>query len=314
MEMQTEFPQSDLGALDIAAHRDAVERYAGLGKAEATHLAQPSNLNRASADHMIENMVTTLAIPVSVATDLIVDGREVMAPLAIEETSIVGFVTASARKCRATGFTTSMSGTVMITQIRLAHVADPHRVRTIILEKHDEIADICDACDAMLVEHGGGFRDLEVRLDDSTEGIMVVTYLLIGTKDAMGANAVNTMAEKVAPHIREWTGYQPLLRILPNLADRRLARARAVWRPQDISGEHVRDAIVRAFHFADADPYRAATNNKGIMNGISLVVLATGNDTRAVEAGATGNEVDVIARLLVENESINARTSRDLPH
>jgi hydroxymethylglutaryl-CoA reductase len=115
---------------------------------------------------------------------------------------------------------------------------------------------------------------------------MVITHLVVDTRDAMGANAVNTMAEKLAPSIAGWTGGQTNLRILSNLADRRLARARCVWRVGDIGGEAVRDAMVSAYHFADADPYRAATHNKGIMNGISAVVLATGNDTRAVEAGA----------------------------
>ncbi len=150
----------------------------------------------------------------------------------------------------------------------------------------DEIAALCDACDPTLVRLGGGFRDLEVRLLDTASGVMVITHIVVDTRDAMGANAVNTMAERLAPELGRWTGGRTLLRILSNLADRRVARARATWRAGDIGGAAVRDAMVDAFRFADADPYRAATHNKGIMNGVSAVVLATGNDTRAVEAGA----------------------------
>ncbi|MGL4558074.1 MAG: hydroxymethylglutaryl-CoA reductase, degradative, partial [Afipia sp.] len=150
----------------------------------------------------------------------------------------------------------------------------------------DEIKAICDACDPLLVKLGGGFRDVEVRILDTLGGPMVITHLIVDTRDAMGANAVNTMAEKIAPHIATWSGGRVFLRILSNLADRRLARAHAVWKLDDIGGESVRDGIISAYQFAEADPYRAATHNKGIMNGISAVILATGNDTRAVEAGA----------------------------
>jgi hydroxymethylglutaryl-CoA reductase len=121
---------------------------------------------------------------------------------------------------------------------------------------------------------------------DSRSGPMVITHIIVDTRDAMGANAVNTMAEKLAPHIEKWTGGRHHARILSNYADRRLARARCEWRPEDIGGADVRDRIMLVYHFAEADPYRAATHNKGIMNGVSAAVLATGNDTRAVEAGA----------------------------
>jgi hydroxymethylglutaryl-CoA reductase len=174
----------------------------------------------------------------------------------------------------------------MIAQIQLTGVSDPQHARVRILERLEEIRAMCDACDPVLVKLGGGFRDLEVRVIDTRGGVMVITHLIVDTRDAMGANAVNTMAEKLAPHIAQWTSGTTNLRILSNLADRRLARARCVWPLQAIGGAEVRDAMLSAYHFADADPYRAATHNKGIMNGVSAVVLATGNDTRAVEAGA----------------------------
>lgn len=262
-------------------------RFAGLDADARAQLARPSNLDRATADHMIEHMVTTLAIPVGIATDMIVDGEEVLVPMATEETSIVGFVTDAARRCRATGgFTTSSSGSVMIAQVQVVDLPDPHRARMVVLERAAEIGAICDSCDEILVRFGGAFRGLDAEVLDTAAGPMLAVHLHIDTRDAMGANAVNTMAEAVAPHIEGWTGGRVLLRILTNYAERRLARARATWRPEDVGGAAARDAIVQAGAFAQASVHRAATNNKGIMNGISAVVLATGNDCRAVEAGA----------------------------
>src|SRR5690606_17422713 len=208
-------------------------------------------------------------------------------PMATEESSVVAAVCNAARQCYDSGgFITSMSGTRMIAQVQLVGVSDPANARLAILEHTETIRAICDDCDPVLVRLGGGFRDIEVRIIDAPSGPMVVTHLIVDTRDAMGANAVNTMAEKVAPHIEAWTGGRVYLRILSNLADRRLARARAVWTCEAIGGAAVRDGIISAYQFAAADPYRAATHNKGIMNGVSAVVLATGNDTRAVEAGA----------------------------
>ena len=273
--------------LEVEARLDAVAAFAGLDDEQRRHLAAPANIDRRLADHMIENMVTTLAIPVGIATNMRVDGTDVLVPMATEESSVVAAVGNSARQCYDNGgFTTSMSGTQMIAQVQLLDLPDPERARLVILEHRDEIAALCNACDPTLLRLGGGFRDLEVRLLDTAGGVMVITHIVVDTRDAMGANAVNTMAERLAPELGRWTGGRTLLRILSNLADRRVARARATWRAGDIGGAAVRDAMVSAFQFADADPYRAATHNKGIMNGVSAVVLATGNDTRAVEAGA----------------------------
>ncbi|WP_427791620.1 hydroxymethylglutaryl-CoA reductase, degradative [Brevundimonas diminuta] len=273
--------------LTPAERLEAVAAFAGLEDSHRQQLAAPGNLDADLADHMIENMVTTIAIPVGVAANLKIDGVDVLAPMATEESSVIAAVSNSARQCyEAGGFTTSMSGMEMIAQIQLLDLPDPERTRLTILERREEIAEICNDCDPMLVRLGGGFRSVEARVLDTDGGRMVVTHLIVDTRDAMGANAVNTMAERLAPRLAEWTGGRPLLRILSNLADRRLARARAVWPVDAIGGAGVRDAMIAAFHFADADPYRAATHNKGIMNGVSAVVLATGNDTRAVEAGA----------------------------
>ncbi|WP_421729214.1 hydroxymethylglutaryl-CoA reductase, degradative [Brevundimonas sp.] len=269
------------------ARIECVAAFAGLGQAERDQLSAPSNIEAQLGDHMIENFVTTIAIPVGIATNVRVDGRDVLVPMATEESSVIAAVGNSARQCYDTGgFVTSMSGTQMIAQIQLLDIADPRRARLLILERRDEIERICNACDPTLVRFGGGFRDVEVRLIETPAGTMVVTHLIVDTRDAMGANAVNTMAERLAPDLARWTGGRALLRILSNLADRRVARARATWSCDAIGGEAVRDAMIAAWQFADNDPYRAATHNKGIMNGVSAVVLATGNDTRAVEAGA----------------------------
>lgn len=273
--------------LDVPARVDAVARFAGLDEADKTHLLNTGNLPIELASHLIENVIGTMNIPIGIATNMRINGRDRLIPMATEESSVVAAVCNAARQCYDQGgFITSMSGTEMIAQIQLTHVRDPQNARLSILERKEEIRALCDACDPVLVKFGGGFRDLEVRVLETRGGPMVITHLIVDTRDAMGANAVNTMAEKIAPEIATWTGGRTNLRILSNLADRRLARARCVWRTADIGGDEVRDAMLAAYQFAEADPYRAATHNKGIMNGISAVVLVTGNDTRAVEAGA----------------------------
>lgn len=265
---------------------DLVAAFAELPDAGIRQLAEFGNLSPDLADRLIENVVGTMSVPIGIATNMRVDGEDVLVPMATEESSVVAAVCNAARQNYATGFTTSVSGNLMIAQVQAVEVSDPHAARIRILERRDEIREICDACDPVLVRLGGGFRDVEVRVLDTLGGPMLVTHLIVDTRDAMGANAVNTMAEALAPHVAAWTGGRVYLRILSNLADRRLARAHAVWRAEDIGGPEVRDGVISAYHFAEADPYRAATHNKGIMNGISAVVLATGNDTRAIEAGA----------------------------
>ncbi|MBP2296561.1 hydroxymethylglutaryl-CoA reductase, degradative [Azospirillum rugosum] len=264
-----------------------VAEFAGLDSATTDRLADTGGLDLDLADRLVENVVGSMNIPLGIATNMKVDGEDLLIPMATEESSVVAAVCNAARQCYdAGGFTTSMSGTLMIAQIQAIDVADPHAARLRVLDRRDDIKALCDGCDPVLLKFGGGFRDVEVRVIDSLGGPMLVTHLIVDTRDAMGANAVNTMAETLAPHIAQWTGGRVYLRILSNLADRRLARAHAVWPLDQIGGAEVRDGIISAYHFAAADPYRAATHNKGIMNGISAVVLATGNDTRAVEAGA----------------------------
>lgn len=278
---------SSFHKLTPAERAERLARLAGLGPEAAAHYAAAAGDQLALADRLVENAVSTLNVPLGIATNLLIDGREILVPMATEESSVIAAVGNAAKRCRASGgFTTATSGNEMIAQIQQLGMPDPAQVRLKVLERRSDIKAVCDAADPVLLELGGGFRDLEIRVLETAEGPMVITHLIVDTRDAMGANAVNTMAEAVAPRLAEWTGARTHLRILSNLADRRLVRARAVWPLDEIGGAGVRDGILSAYRFAEADPYRAATHNKGIMNGVTAVVLATGNDTRAVEAGA----------------------------
>lgn len=273
--------------LDREARLAQVQSFSGLDAVAVQALRDSSALPFELLDRLVENAIGGFTVPVGLATNMRIDGHDMLIPMATEESSVIAAVGNAARQCRDTGgFFTSISGTEMIAQVQLVKVSDPFSARVKILEKKNEIAEICNACDPMLVKLGGGFRDVEVRIIDGRTGPMVIVHLIVDTRDAMGANAVNTMAEKIAPTLADWTGAKSLLRILSNLADRRVARARAVWKSSSIGGPDVVQGMLWAADFADNDPYRAATHNKGIMNGVTAVTLATGNDTRAIEAGA----------------------------
>ena len=273
--------------LTIEERLDQIASMTELGQDEIQCLKKFGNLPEETANGMVENVIGVMGIPFGVATNLILDGKEMLVPMATEESSVIAAVCNASKQCRSSGgVTSSVSGSEMIAQIQLLGLSNPHYARQVLLEKKEIIRELCDATDPLLLENGGGFRDLEVRILETRGGTMVILHLIVDTQDAMGANAVNSMAESLAPKIEEWTGGRVNLRILSNLADRRLARARAVWNLEDLGGEQVRDDILAASWFAEADPYRAATHNKGIMNGVSAVALVTGNDTRALEAGA----------------------------
>ena len=273
--------------LDQQARLDRVQAFSDLDDATIEAVKQSSSLPFELLDRLVENAIGGFTVPVGLATNMIVDGRDVIVPMATEESSVIAAVGNTAKQCRDTGgFFTSISATDMIAQVQLVQVRDPWAAKLKVLEHRDEIKAICDACDPVLVKLGGGLKDVEVRIIEGRTTDMVVVHLIVNTLDAMGANAVNTMAETIAPKLAAWVGGKHHLRILSNLADRRVARARAVWTAQAIGGADVVQGIVWAADFADHDPYRAATHNKGIMNGVSAVTLATGNDTRAIEAGA----------------------------
>ncbi len=247
----------------------------------------------ARAAQMVENVVGTYALPLGIATNFTVNGRDLLVPMAIEEPSVVAGASFAARLVReGGGFRADADAPLMAGQVQLLDVADPWLARFQVLAARERILELANAQDPVLAGLGGGARDVEVRVfETSPVGPMLVVHLLYDVRDAMGANAVNTAAEALAPLLEEITGGRANLRILSNLADRRLARAwarvpLAALAHGGFRGEQVGRGIVEAWAMAAMDPYRAATHNKGIMNGIDAVVIATGNDWRAVEAGA----------------------------
>lgn len=255
--------------------------------AEVLNGFDPDALTTNQASNLIENVIGLHALPVGVATNFTVNGSDVLVPMVTEEASVVAAASNGARMARATGgFTTSSTDPLMQVQIQVVGAPDPAGAKLRILSNADELRNLADAQDAKLLEIGGGVRDLQVRLVESRQDTYVVVHLTVDVGDAMGANAVNTMAEALAGRVEQIAGGHVVLRILSNLADKRLSRAQAVIAKEDLGGPEVVENMVHAYALAAADPYRAATHNKGIMNGVSAVVLATGNDTRAVEAGA----------------------------
>ncbi len=264
-----------------------VAEFADLTEEECTLLRNSGSLELSLADRMIENVIGVMHIPLGVALNFLINGRDYIVPMAIEEPSVVAAASNAAKIARVKGgFQASTTPPVMIGQIQLVKVPDPHGAKYSILTHKEEILSKANEQDPVLVKLGGGARDLEVRVIESDLEPMVITHLLVDVRDAMGANAVNTMVEAVAPLIEKLTGGRVYLRIVSNLAVYRLARARAVFDKEALGGEDVIEGILYAYHFAKSDPFRCATHNKGIMNGIIAVALATGNDTRALEAGA----------------------------
>lgn len=259
----------------------------GLTDEETNILTGNKAFPMALADSMVENVIGQFSIPLGVAANFKINGNDVFVPMATEEPSVIAAASNAARAAyNLGGFFTSSTGTIMRGQIQVLDILDPHGAKARIYENKEEILANCNLQDPTLVKLGGGAKDLEVHLINTVRETMLVIHLIVDTKDAMGANAVNTMAEAVSPLIEKITGGRVVLKIITNLADKRLIRARGVFSAESLGGPEVVKNIVSAYEFADADPYRAATHNKGIMNGITSVVLATGNDTRAVEAGA----------------------------
>ncbi len=250
-------------------------------------------LTPAEADHLVENVVGTYALPVGIGLNFRVNDREVLVPMVIEEPSVVAGASFMAKLARLNGgFRATTSEPLMIGQMQVIDVVNLEEASLKLQEHKAELLAEADEIDPVLKKFGGGARDLDVRVvRESPIGAFLVVHLIYDVRDAMGANAVNTACERLAPSVEAIAGGHVHLRILSNLADRRLARSRCSIPVKELafdnfSGETVRDGIIAAYAFAAADPYRAATHNKGIMNGVDAVVIATGNEWRAIEAGA----------------------------
>jgi hydroxymethylglutaryl-CoA reductase len=264
-----------------------VADFSKLSQEDVSALQAPGSLSLEQADRMIENVIGTIQIPVGVGVYFTINGKEYLVPMALEEPSVVAAASKMAKIAQARGgFITSSTDPVMIGQIQITEVADPYGAKMRILAQKKQILELANKHDPILVKVGGGAKDLEVRVLDTDGGPMVICHILVHCKDAMGANAINTMAEALGPMLESISEGKVCLKIISNLAIHRLARAYAVFEKDAIGGEKVVDRIISAYHFANADPFRATTHNKGIMNGITAVALATGQDTRAIEAGA----------------------------
>jgi len=273
--------------LSIKDRLQLVREFADLTDEEVKLVQSTGSLRLELADRMIENVIGAIPMPLAIAVNFLINGKDYLIPMAIEEPSVVAAASYAAKMARVKGgFHASSTEPIMIGQVQVIGVKDPYRARNAILDSKEEILEKANEQDPMLVSVGGGAKDLQVRVINASTGPMIIAELLVDCRDAMGANAVNTMAEAVAPMIERITKGKVYLRIISNLATERLARAWTVVAKEALGGEEVVDGIVEAYAFAAADPYRAATHNKGILNGIIAVVLSTCNDHRAVEAGA----------------------------
>ncbi|MBN2303125.1 MAG: hydroxymethylglutaryl-CoA reductase, degradative [Anaerolineae bacterium] len=277
----------------LAERAAMVAQWAGLDRHDQAVLLGLGGLTVTQADHMIENVIGVHALPLGIATNFLINGEDYLIPMVVEEPSIVAGVSYAAKLARGGGgFVTAADDPVMIGQIQVLDVDNVYAAAGRVWDARAQLMDEANCCDRVLVDLGGGARGIELRpFPDTPAGPMLIVHVLFDVRDAMGANAINTTCERLAPLIEAITGGRVNLRILSNLADRRKARATCVIPAETLGtdtmdGQDVARAIVEAAVFAEVDPYRAATHNKGIMNGMDAVALATGNDWRALEAGA----------------------------
>ena len=281
--------------LSVSERRKLLAEIAELSDEQVEAWANSGELDEESADRMIENVVGTYSLPIGVATNFVIDGSHYAIPFVLEEPSVVAAASNMAKRCLANGgFSSDNDDPVMIGQIQVVGCEDPNGAMESILAAKEELVSNCNEVDPILVKFGGGCRDLSARVIETGSGPMVIVHIHVDCRDAMGANAVNTMAETIAPRVEEISGGTVILRIISNLAVLRLARVSAVFTPEEMSdggqdakqGSEVIEGVIQAYHFAEADPFRATTHNKGIMNAISAVALACGQDWRAIESGA----------------------------
>jgi hydroxymethylglutaryl-CoA reductase len=279
--------------MDLESRLEMLADESGLDKEDLCALSGEAGLSLEAADHMIENVIGTYALPLGIMRNFLVNGREVLVPMVVEEPSVVAAASYMAKLAAAGGgFHANTDAPEMIGQMQILDVPDLDAAEKALEKETDSLLQKASEVDPLLYKLGGGARELQIRrILESPIGTFLVLHLIMDVRDAMGANTINTALERLTDDVEQITGGRVLLRILSNLADRRLARASCAI-PVDVlafgsySGEDVRDRVIEAWAFAASDPYRAATHNKGIMNGVDAVVVATGNDWRAVEAGA----------------------------
>jgi len=272
--------------LSVEERLKIVKEFANLSDEEVDILYK-KGISVEQANHMIENVIGIIGIPLGIATNFLINGKDYLIPMAIEEPSVVAAASNAARMAREKGgFKASSTDSVMIGQIQITDLKDIKKAEKDIISQKNKILEVANSKDPVLVKFGGGATDIRIRVIKAKKEEMLIVHLLVDVRDAMGANAVNTMSEAVAPILEEISKGKVYLRIISNLSTERLARAEAIFSKEALGGTEIVDGIIKAYEFADLDQYRACTHNKGIMNGITAVGLATGNDTRAIEAGA----------------------------
>ena len=277
----------------VAERRNLVKKLAGLSDEQTSALAANGELDDEAADRMIENVIGTMSLPVGVATNFVIDDKHYLIPFCLEESSVVAAASNMAKRClQKGGFRTQNDGPMMIGQLQILNCPDIKQSQLALHQAKDDIIALCNSLPSTMVRLGGGCKRIETRVIESLSGPMLVLHIIVDCRDAMGANAVNTMAELIAPEVERLTLGRVHLKILSNLAAHRLARVEATFTPKELSndgteenGNQIIQGILEAHHFALADPFRAATHNKGVMNAISSVAVACGQDWRAIEAG-----------------------------
>ena len=279
--------------LSVDERRQIVADSAGLSQQQIDALAAHGELSEDAANNMIENVIGTMSLPVGVATNFVIDGKHYLIPFCLEESSVVAAASNMAKRCLSKGgFTTNNDAPMMIGQLQILQVPDIPMAISAIENSKEDLMKICNDRPSTMIKLGGGCKDIEMKVIETLSGPMLIMHILVDTRDAMGANAVNTMAELIAPEVEKLTGGRVHLKILSNLAAHRLARVEATFTAEELSDDGSREngldiisGILEAHHFAVADPFRAVTHNKGVMNAISSVSVACGQDWRAIEAG-----------------------------
>ena len=279
--------------LSVEERRKLVQKLSKISDEQINALASNGELSDEAADRMIENVIGTMSLPVGIATNFVIDGSHYLIPFCLEESSVVAAASNMAKRCLQNGgFHTQNDAPLMIGQIQILETPDLTKAMKNLNQSKDEIIALCNSLPSTMIKLGGGCKRIETRVIETMSGPMLILHIIVDCRDAMGANAVNTMAELIAPEVERLTGGRVHLKILSNLAAHRLARVEAIFTPEELSndgtienGQDVINGIIEAHHFAVADPFRATTHNKGVMNAISSVAVACGQDWRAIEAG-----------------------------
>ncbi len=279
--------------LSVSERRQIVADSADLSQQQIDALAAHGELSEDAANNMIENVIGTMSLPVGVATNFVIDGKHYLIPFCLEESSVVAAASNMAKRCLSKGgFTTNNDAPMMIGKLQILQVPDIPMAISAIENSKEDLMKICNDRPSTMIKLGGGCKDIEMKVIETLSGSMLIMHILVDTRDAMGANAVNTMAELIAPEVEKLSGGRVHLKILSNLAAHRLARVEATFTAEELSDDGSREngldiisGILEAHHFAVADPFRAVTHNKGVMNAISSVSVACGQDWRAIEAG-----------------------------